>query len=360
MSVVCHQLNPHSCKTYLVYVERSHNVVLIDPVIEHVDAYRELLRLKQYTLTHVIDTHTHADHISGSAAMKDMTECEYVMFEHAPARCPTIRVGHGDILELSDGITLTAYHTPGHTDDSLCLACGDFLFTGDTLFLDDGGAGRDDLPGGDPGAHWESLRFILTLPGHLMVYPAHEYRGRKPSTLDEQKQSNPHLKPQTKEAYIAYLEDLRLGSAEWMADVLQANYACAKDPTAAWIPIDAPACEVMGTLDSGVNEIVVEDITPPILRSLRTLAEPPVLLDVREADELHGKHGHLSGIVHIPIGSLAKRLDELDKSRKIVTVCRSGSRAHTAAQILKKAGFDQVVVLNGGMKAWNQMVRDHR
>jgi rhodanese-related sulfurtransferase len=228
------------------------------------------------------------------------------------------------------------------------------VFTGDTLFLDDGGAGRDDLPGGDPGEHWESLRRLSELPGDLLVLPAHDYRERQPSSLERQKRSNPHLKPRSREQFVQYLEDLRLGPADWMEDVLKANYACARDPKAAWIPVDTPACEVKGTLDVGVNEIEVSPITVGELKERLKAGEKPLLLDVREEYELYGELGHLDGIVHIPIGHLAHRLDELQETenREIVTVCRSGARAHTAAQILRQAGFPRVRVLDGGMIAW--------
>ncbi len=217
------------------------------------------------------------------------------------------------------------------------------------------GAGRDDLPGGDAGAHWESLQRLLELPENLTVYPAHEYRNRKSSSLGAQKSTNPHLAKRSKDEFIRYIDDLRLGPAEWMKDVVQANYACARDPKAAWIPVDTPACEVKGTMDRGVNEVQVSSIPAEVLKQKFRSGEELVLLDVREEGELTGPLGHLDGITHIPIGSLSQRLKELEphKERGIVTVCRSGARAHTAAQILSTADFPRVSVLIGGMIAWN-------
>ena len=353
MSLYVKQLNPNACRTYLVGAEGANQAVLIDPVLDHLDDYRELVSGEGLSLIRVIDTHTHADHISGAAALKDMLDCSYLMHEAAPARCAETRVADGDTLELL-GEQVQVLHTPGHTRDSICLVFPRWVFTGDTLFLDDGGAGRDDLPGGDPGEHWESLRKLDALPEDLTVLPAHDYRGRQPSTLKRQRSSNPHLKPRSREEFVRYLEDLRLGPADWMKDVLKANYACARDPRAAWIPVDTPACEVKGTLDTGVNEIQVMAITVPELKSRLKAGEKPLLLDVREEHELHGELGHLEGIRHIPIGHLAHRLDELGEAAgsDIVTVCRSGARAHTAAQILRQAGFPRVSVLEGGMIAW--------
>jgi sulfur dioxygenase len=353
MSLYVKQINPHACRTYLVGADGSDEVVLVDPVLDHLVDYRELIDREGKSLARVIDTHTHADHISGSAALKDLFDCSYLMHEAAPAKCAETRVADGESLELL-GTPVRVLHTPGHTRDSICLVFPQWVFTGDTLFLDDGGAGRDDLPGGDPGQHWESLRRLRELPDELVVLPAHDYRNRKPSSLGRQKTSNPHLKPRDRTEFVQYLEDLRLGAADWMEDVLKANYACARDPGAAWIPVDTPACEVKGTLDVGVNEIEVEAISVPELKARIRAGANPVLLDVREEYELSGELGHLDGIVHIPIGELAHRLDEFypEKDREIVTVCRSGARAHTAGQILRQAGFPRVSVLEGGMIAW--------
>ena len=141
-----------------------------------------------------------------------------------------------------------------------------------------------------------------------------------------------------------------------MKDVLQANYTCARDPGAAWIPVDAPSCEVKGTLDPGVNEILVAFIPVKKLKKKLHSNAVPVLLDVREPDELTGIYGAIEGIRNIPIGHLGKKLAELEelKNEEIVTVCHTGGRSHTAAQILTKAGFSRVRVLKGGMLAWNQ------
>jgi len=353
--MVIEQLNPHACRTYLIGEEGGEEVALVDPVLEHVDDYLRLLEERGLKLTHVIDTHTHADHISGAAALLDRTDCEYVMAEKAPAQCVTVRLGNGYVGKLGSAEVKVVY-TPGHTQDAMSLLVGNGVLTGDALFLDEGGAGRDDLPGGDPAAHWESIQELMRLPEDLVVYPAHEYRGREPSSLEVQKKSNPHLKPRPKEEFVQYIEDLKLGPAEWMEEVLKANYACARDPKAAWIPMDVAACEVKGTLEHGVNDLQVESIGVEELRGRLNSGDGPLLLDVRESEELTGELGHLPGSRHLPIAALAKRLGELEaeKEREIVTVCRSGARAHTAAQIMAQAGFGRVRVLAGGMKAWRE------
>jgi sulfur dioxygenase len=355
MEMILEQLNPYSCKTYLLGIKGKRSITLIDPVLEHVNDYIALINEHGYHLTHVIDTHSHADHISGAASLKDITGCDYIMHTDAPTICATFRVSDGFRWNVFDTVPVEVMYTPGHTKDSISLIFPGSIFTGDTLFLDEGGAGRDDLPGGNPEQHWESLKKIAGLSEELIVYPAHDYRNRKPSSLKQQKGTNPYLRPMTKEEFIKYIEDLKLGPAEWMENVLKANYACARYPGANWIPLDAPACEVKGTLEMGVNEIQVSLIPPSVLMQKLLSESPPLLIDVREARELSGELGHIRGIVHIPIGALTHHLEELEKYRntEIVTVCRSGARAHTAAQILKKAGFSKVSVLTGGMIQWN-------
>ena len=149
------QLNQTSCKTYLVGCDSS-SIILIDPILEHVEEYIDYINHKEFKLLAVIDTHSHADHISGAAALKDRTDCQYIMHENAPSKCVTRRVKEGDIIDIA-GIELEVLETKGHTNDSISLIWSGKLFTGDALFLDDGGAGRDDLPGGDPAKHWETL-----------------------------------------------------------------------------------------------------------------------------------------------------------------------------------------------------------
>jgi len=353
--MIFEQLNPGSCRTYLIADEQSRQAMLVDPVLEHVEDYLKALDQRKLTLIHVVDTHTHADHISGGAALKDHTHCEYVMHAKAPARCVTFHVTDGFECHLGN-IPVKILATPGHTKDSVTLILPDRILTGDALFLDDAGAGRTDLPGGDAGEHWDSIQRILGLPEHLVVYPGHEYRHRQPSSLKEQKSRNPNLQRRTKQAYIDYLEGLKLGPADWMKEVLKANYACARDPKAAWIPVDVPACEVKGTLAVGANDQQVAAI--PIEQVKLALAgdTPPLVLDVRDPHELTGELGHITGATNIPVTKLAQRLGEIEPQREkeIVTVCKSGGRAHTAAQILMQAGFPRVHVMVGGMTAWKQ------
>ena len=342
--------NQGGCRTYWVGARGSGEAALVDPALVHVPDYLKLLDRERLKLTHVLDTHTHADHISGAAALRDHTGCEYVMHTKAPASCVTSRVAEGAEIELA-GAKLGVLHTPGHTKDGICLVLGDHVLTGDTLFLDEGGAGRDDLPGGDPGEHYDSLQRILGLPESLTVHPAHEYRGRPPSDLGRQKRTNPHFRPRSKVEFVKYLQSLCLGPADWMKEVLKANFACSRDPNAVQIPTEGAACEVQLPPARGGS---VEGIGPDDLTGRLERGENPVLLDVREIPELVGEYGHLPGIVHIPLGDLPERAAELEESRdrEIVVVCKAGPRSIAAARFLAQSGFPRVVFLAGGMMRW--------
>lgn len=347
------QLNEGACKTYLVADEASCEALLVDPVLERVDHYLGELERQGLSLQYVLDTHAHADHISGGAALRDRTGVPYLMHRNAPCRCADVRVDEGDTLPLGE-LEIRFLHTPGHTQDSMTLLLPDRMLTGDFLFLGEGGAGRTDLPGGDPGEHWDSLQKLKGLPDDLLVFPAHDYHGRSHSTLGEERRTNPRLRPWPREAYVAWLDSLKLGPADWMKDVLQANYACATDPRAVWIPVDAPTCEVRGTAES-VNVQLVQTIAPQALADQLASIAAPMVLDVREPAEFVGELGHIQGARLIPVGQLSARLNELDalKEREIVTICKSGGRSATAAAILTIAGFPRVHSLDGGILAWN-------
>ncbi len=349
------QLNKISCKTYLIGSENTREALVVDPVLEYVPEYVSLIKNEGLKLTHIIDTHTHADHISGAGALAEQTGAVYVMHQLSPVRCVAFRVPDGFECHLGD-TPVRVMHTPGHTSDSLCLIFSDRILTGDTLFLDDGGAGRTDLPGGDPREHWESIQKIMKLPDHLLVYPAHEYRGREPSSLAEQKKHNPNLQPRAKEAYIKWLTDMKLTPADWMVDVLKANYDCSKDPKAVRIPTDAPACEVKGTASSKVDGRQAPTI--PVAEVKQRIAanqlKGTIIIDVREPAELKGELGAIGGVINIPVGQMAQRLGALEKYKntEVITVCRSGMRADIAANVLIKAGFKKVFTMSGGMTAF--------
>jgi glyoxylase-like metal-dependent hydrolase (beta-lactamase superfamily II)/rhodanese-related sulfurtransferase len=341
--VVFEQLNDGSCRTYLVADQGE--AALVDPVLGREDHYLGVLRERGLTLRFAFDTHTHADHLSGCALLRDRTGADHGVFA-------TSRISEGN-LRLEDGQRLMVgaepvdiMHTPGHTQDSMSLRLSGRLLTGDFLFLGEGGAGRTDLPGGDPAAHWESLQKLQNLDGGLLVFPGHDYRGRTHSSLAEERHANPRLQPRTKASYVTWLEGLRLPPADWMKAVVLANLSCSRDPGCVAIPDGGAVCEVSAGCAT-VPQISCEEL----LASM----ESPLLLDVRQPEEYRGPLGHIRGARLLPLGELPRRLDELEDYRHhpVVTACQMGGRSNQAAAILIEAGFRRVCSLAGGMMRWN-------
>jgi glyoxylase-like metal-dependent hydrolase (beta-lactamase superfamily II)/rhodanese-related sulfurtransferase len=345
--MIFEQLNEGNCRTYLIASPDTGEAALVDPLLGREDHYLAVLRDRHLTLSQVIDTHVHADHLSACALLRDRTRAEHVV--HAASRITegSRRVEEGHQLQVG-GIPLEVLHTPGHTGDSLSLRLPDRLLTGDFLFLGEGGAGRTDLPGGDPGQHWDSLQKLAGLPDDLLIFPGHDYRGNTYATLGQERMRNPRLQPRTREAYVAWLQGLQLPAAEWMKAVVKANLACTREAAGIEIPVGGAVCEV-GAGCSGVPQITCE--------ALRDAQEALVLLDVRNPDEWEGPLGHLDGARLIPLPQLPARLAELEAFRHqpIVTVCKAGGRSNQAATILQEAGFTKVRSLTGGMTRWNQL-----
>jgi sulfur dioxygenase len=355
--MIFEQLNPGACRTYLIACEKSREVAIVDPVLERADDYVRLLEKERWKLAYIIDTHTHADHISGGPALCDYTHAPYVMHTLARPHCSTHRVNEGDTLQFGT-VSLKMLYTPGHTSDSLALLLPDRILTGDTLFIGEGGAGRTDLPGGDPGHHYDSLLRLKALPDELLVFPAHDYRNQKQSTLGSERRMNPRLQLRTREEYVNWLSNLSLAPADWMLKVLEVNYACSQDPGSAWIPVDVPACQVKSALSLGVDGQPVKTISVEEARSLlNSDATANLVLDVRNPDEYIGELGHISGSLLIPVAQLPHRLAELQnyRQRQVICFCKAGGRSHTAAGILMQAGFPSVVSVAGGMTRWNEL-----
>ena len=352
--MIFRQLNPGPCRTYLIGSEKTGEVALVDPVLDRVQDYLALLDTERLRLVQIIDTHTHADHISGGPALCDHTRVPYAMHHLGRPHCPTQRLRDGDTIAVGD-VTIRCLHTPGHTNDSLTLIAGDKLLTGDFLFIGDAGAGRTDLPTGDPGEHFDSLQKLKALPDTMEVLPAHDYQGRTSSTLAQERHDNPRLRFASKEEYVRWLANLATPAPDWMKKVVEANYACTQTPGSVWIPVDLPACQVKGSLSLGVDGQPVTTIGVDEAR--RRIDAGALVLDVRNPDEYAGELGHIPGSLLIPVPALAQRLGELamHRDREIITVCKSGGRSHTAAGILMQAKFPRVVSMQGGMTGWREL-----
>jgi glyoxylase-like metal-dependent hydrolase (beta-lactamase superfamily II) len=215
-----------STYTYLVGDPESRIGLLIDPVIEQVE--RDLARVAAHelTLVHTIETHVHADHVTGGGDLTARTGSVPIVHRHSPITCEARRVAHGDRLQLG-AITIDVLETPGHTPESLSLVIGDKVFTGDALLI--GGCGRTDFQGGDPGALYDSVHgHLFTLPDHFLVYPAHDYAGRTSSTIGAERAGNKRLANRTRAEFIELMNGLGLPPPKKIDVALPANLGCGR------------------------------------------------------------------------------------------------------------------------------------
>ena len=213
-----------STYTYLVADPDGHEACLIDPVIDHVPDYVQWIGECGLCLIYAIDTHTHADHVTGAGRLRDFTDCATAIGHESPAECVTIKIQDGDTIRIGS-IRLRAIHTPGHTDDSYSFLLPDRVFTGDTLLIR--GSGRTDFQNGDAYQAYDSLfNKLLRLPDATRVYPAHDYRGWTMSTIGEERLHNPRLQVRSAEEYAALMAALKLPTPKLMDVAIPANWAC--------------------------------------------------------------------------------------------------------------------------------------
>ena len=194
--------------TYLVASSEGREALIIDPVIENVDNYIQLLNELDLKLVKVIDTHIHADHVTGASKLKDKTKCITIMGDHTPADSVEIKVKDGELIKL-DQLELRAIYTPGHTSDSFSFLMNNYLFSGDTLLIN--GTGRTDFQNGSSTDSYNSIfNRLLKLPDETLLYPAHDYRGEKVSTIGKEKKNNPRLQVSSVDEYIVIMNNLNL------------------------------------------------------------------------------------------------------------------------------------------------------
>jgi len=210
--------------TYLLAARPGGEAVIIDPVLEQINAYLQLLRELDVRLVKAIDTHTHADHVTAMGQLRDTTGCVTIMGEQTKAECVSLRVKDGEHITV-DGLTLQALYTPGHTDESYSFLMDDRVFTGDTLLIR--GTGRTDFQNGDARAQYDSLfNKLLKLPEDTLVYPGHDYKGWTVSTIGEERRCNPRLQVSSVEAYVNIMNNLKLANPKYMDVAVPANLAC--------------------------------------------------------------------------------------------------------------------------------------
>ncbi len=194
--------------TYLIASSKGREALIIDPVLENVSDYINLLKELDLKLVKVIDTHIHADHVTGASELKNITKCSTIMGENTPAESVQIKVKDEELIDL-DNLKIRALYTPGHTSDSYSFLMDNYLFSGDTLLIN--GTGRTDFQNGNSKDAYNSIfNKLLKLPEETFLYPAHDYKGEKVSTIGKEKRQNPRLQVNSVEEYIEIMNNLNL------------------------------------------------------------------------------------------------------------------------------------------------------
>jgi sulfur dioxygenase len=324
--------------SYLLASRAGGEALIIDPVLEKVERYLQLIRELDLKLVKAVDTHLHADHITGLGALRDRTHCITVMGENTKADVVSMRLAEGDKLTI-EGLSMDVLYTPGHTDDSYSFLMRDRVFTGDTLLIR--GTGRTDFQNGDARAQYDSLfGKLLRLPDETMVFPAHDYKGDTVSTIGEEKRYNPRLQVKSIDDYVALMANLKLPNPKMM-------------------DVAVPSNMKIGLAQQGIARRGWA-LSP--LQAIPLVGRPDVaFIDLREASE-RAKHGSIPGSLHAPYGDLQENissggiLHELARStdKRIVFYCAFGERSAMAVQAAQDAGLIAALHVEGGIDAWKR------
>ena len=332
-----------STYTYLLGDRLSGEAVMIDPVFEQVrrdGALAEELGLK---LVATLDTHVHADHVTGAWLLKRRAGSTIALSRETEAQGADRYLAHGDKVAFGNRC-LQVRATPGHTNGCLSFVLDDdsMAFTGDCLLIR--GCGRTDFQQGSAHAMFSSVKSqIFTLPDECLLYPAHDYRGLSATSVAEERRYNPRLGGQLSEGdFTLYMDNLHLPHPKKMDAAVPANLKCGRP--AGEMPPDDPDWAPLTYTFAGIWEV-----QPHWLEENARTAQ---VLDVREREEFDGPLGHIGGAKLVPLGALKDSLDTLDKDRPIVAVCRAGGRSAQATNILIQASFKKVANLSGGMLRW--------
>jgi len=330
--------------TYLLADAASGQGVLVDPVFEQHPRDLSLIQELGITLVASVDTHAHADHITGSWLMHEATGCAIGLAAAARAENVNLSLQHGDQVAFGNR-NLEVRATPGHTDGCLTYVLDDqsMAFTGDALLVR--GCGRCDFQQGDAGTLYRSItKQILSLPDHCLLYPGHDYTGRTVSSVAEEKAFNARLGGQANERdFVGFMENMKLPHPHRIAEALPANLRSDKprDPQAA-----APAWGPVQRSFAGLPELA-----PSWVAEHRCEV---TLLDVRSSEEFDGPDGRVPLSLLIPLPELEQRLGEIPTNRPVVVLCHSGSRSALATQQLQRAGVTRVANLRGGLRRWGE------
>jgi glyoxylase-like metal-dependent hydrolase (beta-lactamase superfamily II)/rhodanese-related sulfurtransferase len=305
--------------------------------LRQVDRYLGLAARDALRIRYVVDTHTHADHFSACRELAARLGAPLVMHRESPAPHADLRLEDGDTLIVGD-MRIRALHTPGHTRDSMCLVLDDRVFTGDTLLI--GGTGRSDLPTGDPHELYDSLfGAVLKLDPALMVFPAHDYKGRTHTTIGAEIADNPRLQKTDRAEFVEMMQNLNLSAPTHLTEALRTNMSGGKT-----------VAQMLAEASAKVPFMSLTELNDRLGDNRRDL----VILDVREKDAFLA--GHIPGARHLPRGQLELRVNEEfpDPTARILACCEFGRISTLAAATLRELGFRRALALDGGIKAWRE------
>ncbi len=330
--------------TYLIADRETREAVLIDPVYEQVLRDAALVEELELSIRWTLETHVHADHVTGAWALKQRLGSEIAVAESSGADGADRYLGHGDRVPFGERF-LEVRATPGHTSGCLTYVLDDEskAFTGDSLLIR--GCGRTDFQQGDAAELYRSVHLqIFSLPDDCLLYPGHDYRGLMVTSVAEEKAFNPRLGGDLSESdFAGYMANLGLAHPKKIDIAVPANLVCGK-PEADLAPLTEPDWAPLTYTFAGIWEI-----QPHWLEDHRGNIQ---IIDVREPDEFEGPLGRIPGATLLPLGEIADRTSEISKDTPVVTVCRAGGRSAQATVILKRAGFEDVANLAGGMLRW--------
>ncbi len=337
-----------STYSYLLADEASREAVLIDSVLEQHARDAALIGELGFELRYALDTHVHADHVTGASALRKRFGCKLVLGERAGAPCADLMVKEGDLVCFGRH-ALEVLETPGHTAGCVSYVCADpkLVFTGDALLIR--GCGRTDFQDGSSSELYRSVHEkLFQLAPETLVWPAHDYQGRTASSIGEETEYNPRLGGgRTLAEFEAIMAALKLDPPKRMAVAVPANLACgeaagpeqhAPSFDKSWAPINESA--------AGVPEVPASWLA----KNLDRVA----LIDVRELDEYRSDLGHIAHAELVPLASLSVAAASFPRDRPLVFVCRSGGRSGKAALELARRGFYRVANLKGGMRGWHE------
>lgn len=334
-----------STYTYLMGCESTLEAVIIDSVFEQHDRDTALIRELNLSVRYSIDTHVHADHVTGAWLMKREFGAEIAIADTAGTENADIALKDGDVLAFGES-SLTAMATPGHTSGCMTFVTSDrnMAFTGDCLLIRS--AGRTDFQAGDIETMWHSIKEkIFSLPENCLIYPAHDYLGRTVSTVAEEKRFNPRIGGDARqEDFSGYMENLNLPHPKQLELAVPANLICGK-PEAD--DVNKPSWAPITVTFAGIPEV-----EPDWVARHRTSL---CILDVRNETEFRGDLGHIEHSTLIPLNELRERLDEVPIDRPVVVICQSGKRSAMATQILQSAGFERSANIPGGLIHWTRL-----